>query len=66
MGFAVDHNNSNNQNKNFMKHMVPGGHLGDSLYGDLPGQNENYHIKSLSLFLENGFLFICKKMNSSR
>ncbi|XP_050543818.1 nuclear inhibitor of protein phosphatase 1 [Daktulosphaira vitifoliae] len=40
MGFAVDHNNSNNQNKNFMKHMVPGGHLGDSLYGDLPGENE--------------------------
>ncbi|XP_050434532.1 nuclear inhibitor of protein phosphatase 1 [Adelges cooleyi] len=40
MGFAIDQNNTSNQNKNFMKHMMPGAHLGNSLYGDLPGEDD--------------------------
>lgn len=37
MGFAVDQNNANSQNKNYMKNMIPGAHLNNSLYSDIPG-----------------------------
>lgn len=38
MGFAVDQNSANIQNKNFMKNMLPGAHLSNSLYSDIPGK----------------------------
>lgn len=37
MGFAIDQNNTNSSNKNYMKNMIPGAHLSNSLYSDIPG-----------------------------
>lgn len=37
MGFAVDQNSGSGQNKNFLKNMIPGAHLNNSLYSDIPG-----------------------------
>ncbi|XP_026805552.1 nuclear inhibitor of protein phosphatase 1 [Rhopalosiphum maidis] len=37
MGFAIDQNSANGQNKNYMKNMIPGAHLHNSLYSDIPG-----------------------------
>jgi len=45
MGFAVDLNTSNNQTKNYMKNMIPGAHLSNSLYSDIPGKVFLYVFK---------------------
>jgi len=37
MGFAIDQNSANGQNKNYLKNMIPGAHLHNSLYSDIPG-----------------------------
>lgn len=38
MGFSIDQiNANNNQHKNYMKNMIPGAHLNNSLYSDIPG-----------------------------
>lgn len=37
MGFAIDQHNTNSSNKNYMKNMIPGAHLNNSLYSDIPG-----------------------------
>lgn len=39
MGFAIDQNIANNPSKNFMKNMIPGAHLSNSLYSDIPGKD---------------------------
>jgi len=37
MGFAIDQNSANGNNKNFMKNMIPGAHLSNTLYSEIPG-----------------------------
>lgn len=37
MGFPIDQNASHNLHKNYMKNIIPGAHLSNSLYSDIPG-----------------------------
>lgn len=48
MGFALDQNSSNNQNKNYLKNMTPGAHLSNSLYSDIPGKH--YLLKKIYVY----------------
>lgn len=50
MGFAIDQNMANNQNKNFMKNMIPGAHLSNSLYNDISGKDLLYLLLVFKMF----------------
>lgn len=58
MGFAIDQNNTNNQNKNYMKNMIPGAHLSNSLYSDIPGYIYFYLVSLIIIYIIYNLLFI--------
>lgn len=58
MGFAIDQNNGNGQNKNYMKNMIPGAHLSNSLYSDIPGKICSFFSWPILYYLINILCFI--------